>query len=262
MRALDARGVLLHWRERGDASGAPVVFANSLGTDLRLWDAVVARLPAGTRAIRFDLRGHGLSACPPGPYAMGELSGDLEALLDGLGVRGCVLVGLSIGGMIAQDLASRRPDLVRALVLACTAARMGTPDLWAERMAAVRAGGVEAVADAVLARWFAGPFRARPEAALWRAMLARTPAEGYAGCCAAIAGADLSEAARALRRPALCVAGSQDGASPPELVRATAELIPGARFEVIEGAGHLPPVEAPEAFAALVIPFLEEHAHA
>ena len=152
MQVALANGVGLNWREDGDPAGYPVVFANSLGTDMRLWDQVLPLLPRGLRIIRFDKRGHGLSDCPPAPYAMEDLVSDAEALLDGLGLRACVFVGLSIGGMIGQGLAARRPDLVRALVLSNTAAKMGDAAMWQARIDAIRAGGIEALADAVIDR--------------------------------------------------------------------------------------------------------------
>ena len=259
MPVADLPGAAIGWREDGDPSGRPVVFANSLGTDLRLWDAVVARLPSGLRVIRHDMRGHGGSSVPPPPYAMDDLVGDAEGLLDQLGVRGCAFVGLSIGGMVAQGLAARRPDLVGAAVLSNTAARMGTAALWAERIAAVREGGVGAIADAVIARWF-GPDAPGGLVREWRERLAATSPEGYAGCCAAIAGADLREATAGLRLPTLGIAGERDLASTPEEVGATVALVPGARLETIPDAGHLPCVEAPDAYAAILARFLEETA--
>jgi 3-oxoadipate enol-lactonase len=261
MRVLKANGVKLNWREDGDPAGVPVVFANSLGTDLRLWDQILPLLPSGLRIIRFDKRGHGLSDCPPAPYAMEDLVSDAAALLDGLGVSACVFVGLSIGGMIGQGLAARRPDLMRALVLSNTAAKMGDAAMWQTRIDAIRAGGIEALADAVMERWFSPAFLARPELSAWRNMLTRTPVEGYVGCCHAIAGADLTESTKALTLPTLAIAGSEDGASPPDLVQGTAGMIAGSRFTVIEGAGHLPCVEDPAAYAALLNDFLKEHAH-
>ncbi|RYH12210.1 3-oxoadipate enol-lactonase [Tropicimonas sp. IMCC6043] len=261
MRMIEANGVGLHVRDEGDPAGAPLVFANSLGTDLRLWDAILPRLPAGLRIIRHDTRGHGLSDCPEAPYAMDDLVTDAEALLDALDVTGCVFVGLSLGGMIGQGLAARRPDLVRALVLSNTAARMGDPAMWHARIASIRAGALEAVADGVLDRWFGPAFRARPEAAAWRNMMTRTPREGYIGCAEAIAAADLSEPSAGLSLPVLGIAGSEDGASPPELVAGTVTRIPGARLEIIDQAGHLPCVERPEIYAGLLTDFLEEIRH-
>ncbi|EKE45355.1 3-oxoadipate enol-lactone hydrolase [Oceaniovalibus guishaninsula JLT2003] len=252
----------VHYRDDGDPAGAPVVFANSLGTDLRLWDAVLPLLPPGLRLIRYDMRGHGLTDAPPAPYSMGGLITDAERLIDHLGVRDCVFVGLSIGGMIAQGLAAKRLDLIRALVLSNTAARIGTPAIWGERIAAVAAGGVEPLADAVMERWFSKPFRATPGMRLWRNMLTGTPAQGYAGCSAAISGTDLMTPTSGLRLPTLAIAGSEDGSTPPDLVRETADLIPGSQFHLIRGAGHLPCVERPDAFAAVLTDFLTRIGHA
>jgi 3-oxoadipate enol-lactonase len=258
---IDVRGLGLHWREDGDPAGAPVVFANSLGTDLRLWDAVLPHLPPGLRLVRCDMRGHGLSDCPPAPYAMDDLVGDAEGLIEALGLRRVVFVGLSIGGMVAQGLAGRRPDLLAGLVLSNTAARIGTAEVWDERIDAVRTGGIETLADGVLERWFGPGFRATPEAAAWRHMLTRQPPEGYAGCATAIARADLTATTRGLSLPTLAIAGSVDGSTPPGLVRATANLIPRARVHVIEGAGHLPCVDRPTEYAALLTAFLREVGH-
>lgn len=248
----------MHVRVDGPEAAPAIVFANSLGTDLRLWDAVLPLLP-GHRAIRFDLRGHGLSDVAA-PFAIEDLARDAARLIESVAGGPVIFVGLSIGGMIGQALAAARPDLLRGLVLACTATRMGTAEGWRDRIAAVEAGGIDPIAEAVLDRWFAPGFRARPELPLWRAMLTRTPAAGYAAACAAIAGADLTAAARAIDLPALVIAGAEDGAAPPDQVAALAALIAGASFHVIPGAGHLPPVETPEAMAALLRPFLTDHA--
>lgn len=258
MRMADLDTVQLHWHEDGPADGPAVVFANSLGTDLRLWDKVVPLLPKKLRLIRFDKRGHGLSSCPDAPYAMDDLVADTEALLDQIGVRDCIFVGLSIGGMIGQALAARRPDLVRALVLSNTAAKMGDAAMWQSRVSAIRADGIESVADAILDRWFGPDFRNTDEATLWRTLLTRTPVEGYVGCCQAIAGTDLRPTTAKLQLPTLGIAGSADGASPPDLVQDTTGLIPGARFRVISGAGHLPCVEKPDEYAGLLAKFLKE----
>ena len=258
MLMADLGDIRLHYRDDGLADGVPLVFANSLGTDLRLWDQLLARLPAGFRVIRYDKRGHGLSDAPPGRYAMGALVRDLERLLDHLGVREAVLVGLSIGGMIAQGLAVKRPDMVRALVLSNTGFKIGTRAMWEERIAAVEKGGIEALADAVMARWFPPSFRATPECAGWRHMLCRTPARGYAGCCAAIAGTDMTTPTSGLRLPVLGIAGSEDGATPPDLVRETLALIPGSRMVLIRHAGHLPCVDQPLAYAEAINAFLTE----
>lgn len=261
MQIADLGDVQLHYRVDGDPDGAPIVFANSLGTDLRVWDAVVDRLPAGLRIIRYDKRGHGLSSCPPAPYSMGALVRDAERLLDHLQVRDCMFVGLSIGGMIAQGLAVKRLDQIRALVLSNTAAKIGTTEMWKERVQTVQSDGIEALADAVMERWFARSFRATPELQLWRNMLVQQSRDGYAGCCAAIAGTDFYTPTSGLRLPCLGIAGSEDGSTPPDLVRETVDLIPGSQFHLIRRAGHIPCVEQPEEYAARLTAFLRETGH-
>ncbi|CUH65834.1 3-oxoadipate enol-lactonase 2 [Thalassovita gelatinovora] len=261
MNISDLGDIKLHYREDGDPNGAPIVFANSLGTDLRLWDKVVHLLPAGLRIIRYDKRGHGLSDCPPGPYSMGTLVRDTEKLLDQLNVKGAVFVGLSIGGMIAQGLAVKRLDQVRALVLSNTAAKIGQPEMWQDRIAATRQNGIEALADATMERWFSRPFRESNELTAWRNMMVRQPIEGYIGCCAAISGTDFYTPTSGLRLPVLGIAGSEDGSTPPDLVRETVDLVPGSKFHLIRKAGHLPCVERPEEYATALTGFLRDIRH-
>ena len=264
MLFLRANGILTHAAVEGPPHAPAVVFANSLGTDFRIWNAVVARLGPRIRTIRYDMRGHGLTEATPGDYAIVTLADDLAALLEALRVRGAVVVGLSVGGMVAQALAARRPELVRALVLCCTAARVGDHGLWQARIDAVRAGGMAALADAVIARWVPPAVAARiPELVDGlRLMLLRTPAEGYAGICAALRDADLSNATRGLRLPTLCIAGSDDPATTPDVVGALAKMFNDARFVTLPGSGHLPPVDAPEATARQIESFLAEISHA
>ena len=261
MRMAQLTDAALHWREDGSPEGPAVVFANSLGTDLRLWDAVVERLPQHLRLIRYDMRGHGLSSCPPGPYSIDDLAGDALALLDHAGVETCAFVGLSIGGMIGQALAVRAPERISALVLSNTAAKMGEPQMWQDRIATIEADGIAALTDMILERWFAPSFLQTEAHLPWRHMLERTPQAGYIACCQAIAGSDLSATSQSLTQPVLGIAGSEDGASPPALVEATLELIADARFTLIEDTGHLPCVEAPEAYAGALTDFLKELGH-
>lgn len=261
MQIAELGDIRVHFADTGPRDGAPLVFANSLGTDLRVWDAVMPLLPAGLRVIRYDKRGHGLTDAPPAPYTMGQLVSDAERLLDHLQVRDAVFVGLSIGGLIAQGLAVKRLDQVRAMVLSNTAAKIGTAEMWQQRIATLEAGGIEALADPVMERWFSKAFRATMELQGWRTMLVRQPVQGYAGCCAAIAGTDFYTTTAALTLPTLAVAGTEDGSTPPDLVRETAALVKGSRFELIRGAGHIPCVEKPAEFAAVLTAFLKEIGH-
>ena len=215
MKALEANGQVLHFQDEGPRDGPVVAFSNSLGTDFRLWDPLLPFLADDLRLIRYDKRGHGLSTCPDGPYSIDDHGRDLEGLLDGLGIESAVIVGLSVGGMIAQALAAARPDLVKGLVLCDTGHVIGPPEIWETRIEAIRKNGIAEASSGILERWFSLRFHAdrSGELALWRAMLTRTPVEGYLGTCRAIQNADLTEAARGLKMPALCVVGSEDGAT-------------------------------------------------
>jgi 3-oxoadipate enol-lactonase len=255
-------GIVLHYSDTGPRPDLPpLVFSNSLGTDFRAWDRLTDLLSDRFRIVRYDKRGHGLSQVTAAPYRIDDHVGDLIGLLDHLALDRIILCGLSVGGLIAQGLAARQPERLQALILCDTAAKIGTEEMWATRIATIEQGGIEAIADSIMERWLSAAFRSgRPEeAAGWRNMLVRTPAAGYLGTCAAIRDADLSAEAAGIDVPVLCLVGSEDGATPPDLVRGTAELIPGAGFEVVEGAGHLPCIERPEVMAGLITSFLEEH---
>ncbi|SLN59712.1 3-oxoadipate enol-lactonase 2 [Aquimixticola soesokkakensis] len=247
--------------DSGAPQGAPVVFAHALGLDLSVWDAVVALMPPQLRLIRFDLRGHGQSEVPPAPYTMGALVRDAEALLDTLEVRDAVFVGNSIGGMIAQGLAVKRLDQIRALVLSNTAAKIGQPALWAERIAQVQRSGTGAIAAAALDKWFSPAARKTEAAQACARRVAETAAEGYTGCCAAISGTDFYTPTSGLRLPVLAIAGGHDGSTPPDLVRETQLLVPGSQFALIHRAGHLPMIDQPEAFAQRLTDFLHDIGH-
>ncbi|SMY08438.1 3-oxoadipate enol-lactonase [Flavimaricola marinus] len=244
-----------------DPKAPTVVFANSLGTDHTLWDPILPLMPEGLRLVRFDKRGHGRSSVPTPPYSMGALVSDAEAVCDAVEARDAVFVGLSVGGLIAQGLAVKRMDIVRAMVLSNTAAKIGHKQFWDDRIGMVQKAGMEPVADGILERWFGKDFRAGPSFGMWRDLLISTPPEGYVGVCAAIAGSDFFTTTASLRLPTLGIAGTEDGSTPPDLVRETVDLIPGSRFELIRRAGHLPCVEAPETYAGLLTGFFKEIGH-
>lgn len=261
MRLLKTGQTTLHVEASLVRDRPTVVFVNSLGSDLRIWDDVVEALArAGFGALRYDLRGQGLSDTGPTPYRIDDHVADLEAVLSAHGVARAAVCGLSVGGMIALGLAEKRRDLVAGLILCCTAHRIGTAESWNARLAAIEKGGVGAIAESVLQGWFS-PAAYRDDApgvALCRNMLTRSPVDGYAATCVALREADLEEAARSVSAPALCLAGEYDRATPPELVGALRALIPGARFAVIPGAGHMPCVETPSIVADHLIGFVHE----
>jgi 3-oxoadipate enol-lactonase len=256
--------VTIHYQIIGAPANKPViVFSNSLGTDFRIWRDVVMRLAGDFAIVLYDKRGHGLSDIGQTPYAMEDHASDLAALLDLLSVKQAFICGLSVGGLIAQSLYQRRPDLVRALILCDTAHKIATDEAWNARIAAVREGGIEPIADAILERWFTPAFR-RPEHVPfvgYRNMLVRQPAAGYAATCEAIRDADYTEAAKRIAVPTLCIVGDQDGSTPPELVLSTARLIPNARYEVIRDSGHIPCVEQPEMLCEIIRAFVASVTH-
>lgn len=263
MAFADINGVVLYYRVQGPEDAPVLAFANSLGTDARIWDAVIEQLGGRYRMLSYDKRGHGLSHAPEGEYTLDQHVDDLEGLLDHVGVNALALAGVSIGGLIGQALALRRPERLTALILCDTAPRVGDAAMWNTRIAAVRQGGLAAIADAVMARWFTEGFRRdRPvELAGWRNMFLRMPAAGYAGTCAALRDADLRGQIGAIATPTLVVVGEDDLSTPVELVRETAAAIPDARFAVIEGAGHIPSIEQPRTLADLMTKFLNEVGH-
>lgn len=253
--------ITIHYQVIGASGNKPVlVFANSLGTDFRIWRDVIVRLAGDFEIVAYDKRGHGLSDIGNAPYAVADHAADLAALMDHIGVRDAIICGLSVGGMIAQQLSSDRPDLVRALILCDTAHKIGDAGLWADQITAVQKNGIESVAETILTRWFAKQFhRERPvDLAGYRNMLVRMPVAGYAATCATLRDTDLTEIAKNISVPTLCVVGDQDGSTPPELVKQLAKLIPHARYEVISGAGHLPCVEQPALLVDAMRAFLAE----
>jgi 3-oxoadipate enol-lactonase len=253
------RPVELTFDSRG--TGAPVLFAHAIGYDRSLWDRVLPHLPPGRSALLVDLRGHGRSPAPPGPYTVEMLADDCAALLDLLGIDATDFVGLSLGGLVGQAFALRHPKRLRRLVLANTSSGYGPEAhiVWNARKKLVREGGMRAVRELAITRGFSDDFRAQhPEViAAALAPVMACPVEGYAGCCDAIAALDLTARLPRIAAPTLAIAGSLDVGTPVDMLRGIAAAIPGAKLAVIEGAAHISAVEKPAEFARLVNDFLD-----
>lgn len=260
MQAVTIDGIATHYAIEGPGEAPALVFANSLGTDFRIWDRVLARLNGRFRTLRYDMRGHGLTGLGSG-FSIPRLAADLDALMRHESIDMALVCGISIGGLVAQQLIRDHPSKVRALVLCDTASKIGTPEMWQARIDAIGQNGLGGLADAVMERWFAPSFRLtrRDELAVWRNMLVRTPDEGYAGACTAIRDADLTADAARIAVPTLVVCGAEDGATTPELVKAFAGSIPGARYQEIPDAGHLPCIEQPDALVEHMLGFFREN---
>ncbi len=241
---------------------APVVLlSHALGTDLNLWDPQLAALESRFRVVRYDIRGHGESEVPPAPYSLSELAADAVALLDALGVTQASFAGISLGGMIGQVIALRHPGRIVRLILGDTSARIppeGTQAL-RERIALARRGGMAALVEATLARWFTPRFLAAegPGVALIRRLFLRTPVEGYVGCAEAICGLDLLGELPRIGIPTLIVVGEEDPGTPVAAAQAIHERIAGSRLVILPSASHLANVEQAERFNRLLLEFLE-----
>ena len=244
----------------GPQDAPNLVFVHALGTDHTIWDATQSHL-TGYQCLTYDQRGHGTSDCPKPPYTMGALIRDLERLIDHFALTEVVIIGVSLGGLVAQGLAVKRLDLVRGIVLSNTAARIGTPGMWHQRIEDIRATGLDAYADSAMQRILGFSFRDNPHQHYLRALLTQTNPDGWIGCASAIAGSDFYTTTASLRLPTLAIAGANDGSTPPDLVRETAELIPGHRFALMRNVGHLPMVEKPAEYAALLQDFLRQIGH-
>jgi 3-oxoadipate enol-lactonase len=255
----------LHYSDRvprnGKAPRHTVVLSHALGCDLTMWDDLANQLAADCRVIAFDHRGHGSTDAPDSMYSMADLADDAARLLRELDTGPVVWVGLSMGGMVGQELALRHPSLVRALVLANTTS--GYPEaarqVWEQRIATVREQGIEAIADAVMARYFHDRFRAEhaPIVAHFRRRLVTTDPVGYVGCCNAVGKVDTTARLGQIAVPTQVIAGELDQGTPVAMAQTLADAIPGARLTVLKDASHLSAIEQPEAFAEVVTGFIE-----
>ena len=247
----------VHHVEVGPPDAPVLVFANSLGTTLRMWDPQLSALRDQFRIVRYDHRGHGSSPVPPGPYTIADLGADLLALLDRLEVGRADLCGLSLGGMAAMWLAAEVPQRVRRLALLSTSAALGPPEYWVQRAAAVSAGGMAAISESVVARWFTPPFARREPDLIdeMQVMLEKTPALGYAACCAAIERLDLVDRLSDIQAETLVIAGAVDPAVPPQHAERIAASISRARLVVLDQAAHLLNIERAAAVNALLMDF-------
>ncbi|MTI15848.1 3-oxoadipate enol-lactonase [Rhodobacteraceae bacterium RKSG542] len=252
--------VVLHYHLQANAPEKPViVFSNALGADLRIWKRMRAVLDSTHTLLFYDKRGHGLSSIGEVPYTMERHADDLAGLLDHLQIKSSVVCGLSAGGMIAQCLFGRRPDLIRGLILCNTAQKLGVKADWDARIAAVDEGGIAILARGIIDRWFTGDFKAQnPEIVTGvYNMITRCSPEGYMGTCEAISQTDLTETVKGIDVPTQVFAADQDGSTDVDLVKSLADLIPGSRFDVISPAAHMSPIEQPEKMGSVIKGFLK-----
>ena len=248
----------LHVVEDGPSDAPVLVLGPSLGTDLGLFDALVPDLAADHRVIRYDLRGHGGSSVVPGPYTVADLADDVRNLLDERGIDRFAYAGVSLGGAVGLQLAVTVPERLSGLIVMASAARFPDPPSWKQRADRVRAEGTEFLVPSRIGAWVTPGFaESQPqETERLLAMLRSTTREGYAACCETIEAFDVRDQLSGITAPALIIAGADDPATPPDIVRAVADGIPNARFVVVPQASHLVSAERPEAVSAEIRAFL------
>ena len=258
MQFIDIHGKAIHYKYVKANSPRTFLLVNSLGTDFRIWDEVTDLLKSEGSVLLFDKPGHGLSEETEGPCRIADYERLVFSLLDALQIEKCIFIGLSIGGLIGQHMALKHPERIEQLVLCNSAPKADAAGFWNTRIEAIRQGGMASMADKILERWLSPNFRndKKTVTAGLKRMLENCSTLGYIQACEAIRDEDLSDQIHAIGMPTLCIVGSQDQATPPERVQATAASIPNAKLFVIEGVGHLPCVEAPQEFARAVLDFI------
>jgi 3-oxoadipate enol-lactonase len=257
MPVIESAGCPLHVEIEGAEKGPVLMLSNSLGTDLSMWERQLPAFAKHFRVVRYDRRGHGKSGVTPGPYSMEQLGRDALAIMDGLELDKVHWCGLSMGGMEGQWLGANAPARIGKLVLANTSSYYAVKDPWNERLKAIRQGGIEAVADRVLAMWFTKDFfqREPQTVARFRAMMVSTPLDGYIACGEAVRDMDHRALLARITRPTLVIAGRYDNATPLDVGEFIRSRIPGAQLTIIDAA-HISNVEQPGDFTAEVLGFL------
>lgn len=259
MPALEINGITINARVDGPPGAEAVLLSNSLSSALGMWDAQAAALAAaGYRVVRSDSRGHGASGAPEGEYTIEQLGRDALGVLDALEIGRAHFCGLSKGGMVGQWLGTHHGERLVSLTVCDTAAAMPPAEMWDQRIATAREGGMQALVDATIERWFtpAGRKRLTEEVARIREMILATPVAGFCGCCAAIRDMDQRETIGAITVPTLVMVGDEDPSTTPEAARFIHSQIAGSSLTIIPGAAHLSNLEQPEAFNAALLGFL------
>jgi 3-oxoadipate enol-lactonase len=250
-------GARIDYSIAGAPTAPALLFINSIATTRELWASQVPRLSKSIRVITYDARGHGFSQVTTGDYTIEQLGRDALAILDDAGVESAHVCGISLGGITAMWLGIHASRRTKSLTLANTAARIGSVEMWTERIAFVRQQGMATLADVTMPRWFTEGFRAREPQTVgqFRAMVAACSKDGYLSCCAALRDEDLREQISAIHCPVLCVAGNADPATPPETLRFIHERIAGSKMVLLDAA-HLTNVEQDQSFTNALIEFI------
>lgn len=257
--SVSVNGAEIACRFDGPASGPVVLMSNSLMSNWDMWDWTVPALSDRYRVLRYDTRGHGRSSTPPGPYTIATLADDAAGLLDALGIASAHFVGLSMGGMIGQQLGARFPRKVLSLALCDTASEMPPRSLWEERLAIARSQGTAALAESTIKRWFTEPFTARAPGDIEkvRRMILGTGAAGYVACAEGIRDMAQTTMLLKIKAPTLVMTGRQDPACTVDQATVLHRMIDGSQLLILEDAAHLSNIEQPQAFNAALRAFID-----
>jgi 3-oxoadipate enol-lactonase len=258
---ITANGITIHYELEGPGSAPVVTLSHSLATDLSMWDLQVAVLKSGYRVLRYDIRGHGGTEAPEGPYTLEQLAEDARALLQTLGISRTHFMGISMGGMIGQILALQHPGMLRSLILCDTSSRIPEEALpiWEERIGLAQKQGMEALVEPTMERWFTASFRrtSLPGLDKIRGMIRTTPLKGYVGCSRAIMRLNLTERLSEITLPTFIVVGEEDPGTPVAASQAIHKQIKGSELVILKSAAHLSNIEQEDAFNAAVTDFLK-----
>jgi 3-oxoadipate enol-lactonase len=253
-------GIEINYELHGKEGAPWLVLSHSLACSVRMWDPQIEAFKASYRILNYDMRGHGQSSAPAGPYTLEMLADDVLGLVSSLKIQKAVYCGLSIGGMIGQTLALRANPPFERMVL-CDTTHTQPPDAlkqWEERIRTAESKGMAGLLDSTMERWFTPPFRSSPAAQKIAQLILKTPVAGYVGCGRAIMGLNTTARLKNIRLPLLAITGEQDGAAPG--TRYIGENVPGAKFVSIAQASHIANVEQPEAFNRALREFLSSPA--
>ena len=259
MTFTNINGNNIHYQYLDNQGDRTFIFINSLGTDFRSWDGVVNILKHHGNILRFNKAGHGLSTLDNSTHEIEHFANDVLGLMDFLNIQKAVMVGLSIGGIIAQYLAIHHEERIERLILSNTAPKVGSEEGWNTRIESVRKDGIASIADNIMKVWFSENFRNNRKNELlgYKTMLSNINLDGYIQACEALKTNDLTNGISKINVPTLCIAGTEDGSTPPAQVKAMADLIPNSTYILIENVGHIPCVEVPELMAKHILAFVK-----
>ena len=258
-KTVNVNGVDIAYRFDGPQDGPVLLLANSLMANGSMWDWNMPAFADRYRVLRYDKRGHGQSGVVPGPYSIAQLADDAVGLLDALNIEKVHFMGLSIGGMIGQQLGARYPERIRSLSLCNTASEMPPRSLWEDRFQTARSQGLTGLVDGTIGRWFTAPFveRAPQDIEKVRQMILATNVDGYIGCGSAVRDMAQSTMLLKIKTPTLVLSGRHDPACTVDQGIVLNRLIDGSQMVIIEDAAHLSNIEQPTRFNQAVRAFID-----